>query len=421
MGSVKKTVLKATDAKLTNDNWQYILDVCDLVSEDPEDGGKEAMELIETRLSQRDANVILRTLSLITSLAENCGSRLQQQIASKDFTNKLYGLVKDKSVHLAVKTEVVKVVRQLSLSFKKDPSLRYMNDLYVRISKNYPQLLQDQPNVPGKYEMSHQSKLKEEKDLEEALRLSLLSHQEQERQKQANADQTNADQEKADQREVAPSFTAESKVPSVSQVSQQQAPQRSQSASLQSATPPKRVRALYDLASNEPDELAFKKGDTIVVLEQVYRDWWRGSLRGSIGIFPLNYVTPMAEPTQEEILQEQTKEDALLAQKRKVDQLYYRMRDARGLREDPTQDASVNELYGSVTPLRPEIAKLIGKHARKREELLSLRQVLANAEATYNQLLDRATNVYTSPLPIQPPPRSNQRPSSNHIMPYPNE
>ncbi|GCF00413.1 ESCRT-0 subunit protein hse1 [Zygosaccharomyces mellis] len=416
MGSVKKAVSKATDAKLTNDNWQYILDVCDLVSEDPEDGGKEAMELIESRLSQKDANVILRTLSLITSLAENCGSRLQQLIASKDFTNKLYGLVKDKSVHLAVKTEVVKVVRQLSSSFKKDPSLRYMNDLYVRISKNYPHLLQDQPDVPGKYEMSHQSKLKEDKDLEEALRLSLLSHQEQERQKQANAGQASADQG-----EMAPSFTAASKVPSESQVSQQQVQQRSQSASLQSATPPKRVRALYDLASNEPDELAFKKGDIIVVLEQVYRDWWRGSLRGSIGIFPLNYVTPMAEPTQEEILQEQTKESELLSQKRKVDQLYYRMRDERGLREDPTQDASVNELYGTVTPLRPEIAKLIGKHARKREELLSLRQVLANAEATYNQLLDRATNVYTSPLPIQPPPRSNQRPSSNHIVPYPNE
>lgn len=411
MGNIKKAVLKATDAKLTSDNWQYILDVCDLVSEDPEDGGKEAMELVESRLSQSDANVILRTLSLITSLAENCGSRLQQLIASKDFTGKLYGLVKDRSVHVTVKTEVVSVVRQLSVSFKRDPSLKYMNDLYVKITKNYPQLLQDdQPNVPGKYEMSYQSKLKEDRDLEEALRLSLLSHQEQQRQKQLKVGQAE---------QVSPSTTA-SMAPTVSHVPPQQAQQRPQSPSLTAATPPKRVRALYDLASNEPDELAFKKGDVIVVLEQVYRDWWRGSLHGSIGIFPLNYVTPVAEPTQDEIWQEQAKEEQLLSQKQKVDQLYYKMTESSGHGEDPTQDPSVNELYGSVTPLRPEVAKLIGKHARKREELLSLRQVLANAEATYNQLLDRATNVYTSPS-IQPPPRSNQRPPPNHIMPYPNE
>lgn len=412
MGSIKKAILKATDAKLRSDNWQYILEVCDLVSEDPEDGSKEAMEVVESRLSQKDANVILRTLSLITSLAENCGSRLQQLIASKDFTGRLYGLVKEKSVHVMVKTEVVAVVRQLSASFKKDPSLKYMQDLYVKISKNYPQLLKDdQPNVPGKYEMSHQSKVKEDKDLEEALRLSLLSHQEQERQKAEVAEQA-ARAEQAKQAEAAAIMA-----------NPQQPQQPQQSPSLTSATPPKRVRALYDLASNEPDELAFKKGDIIVVLEQVYRDWWRGSLRGSIGIFPLNYVTPVAEPTQEEIWQQQAREQDLLAQKRKVDQLYYKMADSSSRSEDPSQDPKINELYSSVTPLRPEVAKLIGKHARKREELLSLRQVLANAETTYNQLLDRATNVYTSPSPssqIHPPPRSNQRPSPNHIMPYPN-
>ncbi|GAV47044.1 hypothetical protein ZYGR_0E00550 [Zygosaccharomyces rouxii] len=410
MGSIEKAVLKATDPKLKGDNWQYILDVCDLVSEDPEDGGKEAMELVESRLSQRDANVILRALSLITSLAENCGSRLQQLIASKDFTSKLYGLIKGKSVHVTVKMEVAKVVKQLSLSFKSDPSLKYMNDLYVKISKNYPQLLQDdQPNVPGKYEMSYQSKVKEDKDLEEALRLSLLNHQEQEKQKQLKEEQT----------EAPSTSTMTSVAPTVPQIPQQQVQQRQQSPPLASAAPPKRVKALYDLASNEPDELAFKKGDIIVVLEQVYRDWWRGSLRGSIGIFPLNYVTPVAEPTQQELWQEQAKEEELLAQKRKVDQLYHKMTESNSRGEDPTQDPNINELYGSVTPLRPEVAKLIGKHARKREELLSLRQVLANAEATYNQLLDRATNVYANPLSIQPPPRSNQRPSSDHIMPYP--
>ncbi|AQZ16610.1 HSE1 (YHL002W) [Zygosaccharomyces parabailii] len=398
MGNVQKAILKATDPKLKNDNWQYILDCCDLVSEDPEDGGKEAIDVVESRLVQKDANVILRTLTLITSLAENCGSRLQQLIASKDFTSKLYHLVDSKKVHVTVKMEVARVVKQLSASFKKDPSLRYMNDLYVKISATNPHLLQDnQPNVPEKREMSYQSKQKEDKDLEEALRLSLLNHQEQERQRELQKLQRQQQQ----------------------QQTQTQQRQQQKEGGLVSANPPKRVRAVYDLASNDPDELTFKKGDIILVLEQVYRDWWRGSLRGSIGIFPLNYVTPLAEPTEQELRLEAAKEQELFAQQHKVDQLYYKMTDSSARGEDPTQDPLVNELYGSVTPLRPEVAKTISKYARKREDLLSLRQVLANAEATYNQLLDRATNAYAAPLPMQPPPRSNQRPQPNYPIPYP--
>jgi signal transducing adaptor molecule len=53
---------------------------------------------------------------------------------------------------------------------------------------------------------------------------------------------------------------------------------------------PNRVRALYDFQPTEQGELGFQKGDIIRVLESVYRDWWKGELRGKTGIFPVNYV-----------------------------------------------------------------------------------------------------------------------------------
>src|SRR5690242_16245179 len=62
-----------------------------------------------------------------------------------------------------------------------------------------------------------------------------------------------------------------------------------------------RVRALYDFQPSEPGELQFKKGDIIAVLESVYKDWWKGSLRGQTGIFPLNYVEKLQDPTREEL------------------------------------------------------------------------------------------------------------------------
>ena len=51
-----------------------------------------------------------------------------------------------------------------------------------------------------------------------------------------------------------------------------------------------RVRALHSFQPNEPNELAFEKGDVIKVVNREYKDWWRGQIRGRTGIFPVNYV-----------------------------------------------------------------------------------------------------------------------------------
>lgn len=53
---------------------------------------------------------------------------------------------------------------------------------------------------------------------------------------------------------------------------------------------PRRVKALYDFEPNDEGELAFKEGDVIRVIDSAYKDWWKGELRGEIGIFPVNYV-----------------------------------------------------------------------------------------------------------------------------------
>lgn len=386
--SITRSILKATDGSLRTDNWQYILDVCDRVREDPEDGGEEAIEVIEERLEQKDANVILRTLTLIISLAENCGSRLKQLISSKHFTRKLFSLIESKSVHIIVKREIAKMVKQLSLSFKDDPSLRYMGDLLSQIVASNPNLVDgDQPNVPSKQKMSTESKLKEDQEFEEALKLSLAEYEQQQQQKQQH--------QQLKPQEFGMNLTGHTGQPTQTSLGHED---------LEPLAPAviKKVRAMYDLSSTEPDELSFRKGDVIVVLEQVYRDWWRGTLSGKVGIFPLNYVTPIEEPSLQEREAEKTKEDSLFAQKPNIDQLYHILENSKATgNSDLTQNPAINDLYGSVTPLRPQVAKSIGKYARKREDLASLRQVLATAEATYNQLLDRATKAYTSSVPPQ--------------------
>jgi hypothetical protein len=51
------------------------------------------------------------------------------------------------------------------------------------------------------------------------------------------------------------------------------------------------VQALYDIDEVEADdELTFKAGDMIEVLETGDDGWWKGRLYGRVGLFPVNYV-----------------------------------------------------------------------------------------------------------------------------------
>lgn len=82
-----------------------------------------------------------------------------------------------------------------------------------------------------------------------------------------------------------------------------------------------RVRALYDFKPSEPGELEFRAGDIIAVLESVYKDWWKGSLRGNTGIFPLNYVEKLQDPTQDELQREAQMEAEVFGEIKHVERL----------------------------------------------------------------------------------------------------
>lgn len=50
------------------------------------------------------------------------------------------------------------------------------------------------------------------------------------------------------------------------------------------------AEAVFDHVAIEAEELAFRAGDVVEVLETAHRDWWWGATGGRTGWFPAHFV-----------------------------------------------------------------------------------------------------------------------------------
>jgi signal transducing adaptor molecule len=127
------------------------------------------------------------------------------------------------------------------------------------------------------------------------------------------------------------------------------------------------VRALYDFQPTEQGELGFEKGDIIRVIESVYRDWWKGELRGRTGIFPVNYVEKIVDPSPSDIQKEASIENEVLNQTNSIDRLLELLinPDPR-LRDSFSDNDELQSLYNNALSIRPKLVKLIEKYSLKK-------------------------------------------------------
>lgn len=187
--------------------------------------------------------------------------------------------------------------------FKSDPDLGVMEQAYQRLRSQNPNI--QPPSKPHKREITDLDRQKEEEELQMALAISL-------RDNRSNAPgpvTAGSSSQQPAAVEVSANSTQRNTTPPV-----EEAPHTT-------AATVSRVRALYDFDPSEAGELAFKKGDVIAVLESVYKDWWKGSLRGQVGIFPLNYVEKLAEPTADDLRREAHVEAEVFAEVKNVEKL----------------------------------------------------------------------------------------------------
>jgi len=74
---------------------------------------------------------------------------------------------------------------------------------------------------------------------------------------------------------------------------------------------PQKIQALYDFQGQTQDDLQFRKGDYIQILEKPYRNWWIGEVltgpnKGMRGLLPANYLQTRQTVQIEEIENEES-------------------------------------------------------------------------------------------------------------------
>ncbi|KJZ73194.1 Class E vacuolar protein-sorting machinery protein hse-1 [Hirsutella minnesotensis 3608] len=359
VGPFDEAVAKATDENLTSEDWGAIIEVCDKVSGD-QSGCKEAVQSMIKRLAHRNANVQLYTLELAHALCQNCGKPMHREISSRAFTDALLKLANDRNTHNQVKAKILEKTKDWSDMFSSDAELGIMYDAYYRLKQSNPTL--QAPSAPQKQGLTESDRQKEEDELQMALKLSL---QEEER-KKAGPSNSGAQAGSSGQQgsTPAPAVPAGTTAATVS-----------------------RVRALYDFVPSEAGELEFKKGDVIAVLESVYKDWWRGSLKGKTGIFPLNYVEKLTDPTPDELQREAQMEAEVFAEIKNVEKLLTLLSASNTApREEDNEE--ISKLYHQTLAIRPKLIKLIEKYSQKKDDFTQLNEKFIKARRDYEALLE---------------------------------
>lgn len=187
------------------------------------------------------------------------------------------------------------------------------------------------------------------------------------------------------------------------------------------APEPRKVRALYDFEAAEDNELTFKAGEIIMVIEESDPNWWRGTNHRGEGFFPANFVSAdlSAEPDDvtKEMKSNQKVEEFKIEQQNvlslpveinedSIDRLLFLLHEADP--SDPSQDSDeMLRLENVVNQMGPLIDSELERVDRKHAQLTQLSSDLIDTINLYHSLMREtervpAMGMYNSSYPQAP-------------------
>lgn len=282
---------KATSENSLGEDWAVILHVCDKINS-TENGVRDSLKSIKTRLLSSNQRISNAAVVLLDAGVQNCGTEFRRHINEKDFTAILekicetHGPVSEK-----LRINIAKWIEEYKTDMYQINAIYYQlqakgiifpNNVETEIKKAVQKAEQNNPDA-----VSNQQ---EEDDIAKAIAASLAAEQEQPQTNAAAASNDNTTKTHGTSQ-----IAETNNLYNLDELSRGGDPVVQET--VQKSVPVMRqAKALYDFEADEENEVTFKSGHMIILLDTSHDAWWRGrnTISGLEGLFPANFVEELA-------------------------------------------------------------------------------------------------------------------------------